>query len=218
MLKELRELIGFVLGFVTDIADLIWTSRLSSSPVQNLGRDRALSLQLSGVLGIILAGIFITTLSTKHIKIDLLPFAAITLIYFTLAAFVVGLAIRVFHRNDVDKRGDKKAQNSKEEPNTQAVVGFAQIDATSYVISFNLVALIVFAIARDLLNFLWGTAEIRLPSVAAVVIAAVVILAFGKKSGPEPGLSLMQKAAVTIVLVISFLGYAATLAKYGAAG
>ena len=146
MLKELRELIGFVLGSLNDIAELIRTSCLSTSPLQSLGRDRALSLQLSGAVGIVLVGIFISTLTDKALKIDLLPFGVITLIYFTIAAFFVALAIRVF------RPGNDGTKTTAE--NDQAASA-AQIDATSYVISFNLIALFIFALLRDVLNFAW---------------------------------------------------------------
>jgi hypothetical protein len=198
MLKELRELIGFVLGFLTDVVELIGTSRLSLSPLQSLGRDRALSLQLSGVVGIVIVGIFISTLSDKDVKIDLLTFGAITLIYFTVAAFAIGLAMRLL-RNTDPKAPARSASDT-------------QVDATSYVISFNLVALLVFALLRDVLNYFWRSPGIVWPGVVAVAIAGVAILA--RKDDPVTGLSPRQRAGVIAILVASFFGYAAALARY----
>lgn len=206
MLKELRELIGFVLGSLNDIAELVRTSRLSTSPLQSLGRDRALSLQLSGVVGIVLVGIFISTLSDKTIKIDLLPFGTITIIYFTIAAFLVALAIRLFaSRND----GDNTAAEA------DAVASAAQIDATSYVISFNLVALIIFALLRDVLNFMWKITGVGWPATVAVIVAGTVILVVGRsKDTSKAQLNWAQKGTVTLLLVGSFFGYAEALSKY----
>ncbi|SRR6266851_824018 len=206
MLKELRELIGFVLGSLSDIAELIRTSRLSISPLQSLGRDRALSLQLSGVVGIVLVGVFISTLSDKTLKIDLLPFGTITIIYFTIVAFFVGLAIRLLtSRND----GKKAAAEDDQASNA------AQIDATSYVISFNLVALIIFALLRDFLNFMWGFSGVGWPASAAVVVAGTVMLVVGRsKDNSKVGLNWAQKSTVTLLLVAAFFGYAEALSKY----
>lgn len=206
MLKELRELIGFVLGSLSDIAELIRTSCLSTSPLQSLGRDRALSLQLSGAVGIVLVGIFISTLTDKALKIDLLPFGVITLIYFTIIAFFVALAIRVF-RSGSD--GIKTAAEDDQAANA------AQFDATSYVISFNLVALFIFALLRDVLNFTWQYAGFGWPAAAAVVVACAVMLVVGRsKANSKTGLNWPQKSAVTLLLAASFFGYAAALSKY----
>jgi hypothetical protein len=206
MLKELRELIGFVLGSLNDVTELIRTSRLSTSPLQSLGRDRALSLQLSGVMGIVLVGIFISTLSDKNVKIDLLPFGTITIIYFTLAAFFVGLAIRLLRSQNVGKQTEAEGDQVGRD---------TQIDATSYVISFNLVALIVFALLRDVLNFVWGLTGIAWPAAVAVGVAGTAILAIGRpKDNSKVGLNWIQKSTVTLLLVASFFGYAEALSKY----
>jgi|GEM_PF-5688770 len=206
MLKELKELISFVLGLLNDVAELIRTSRLSASPSQSLGRDRALSLQLSGIVGIVLVGIFISTLTDKSFKVDLLTFGTITLIYFTIAAFLVGLAIRY-----VPGGNNGPAEDGDKASNTQ-------IDATSYVIAFNLIGLIVFALLRDLLNFVWQAAGILMPAAGAVVVAGALMLTFGRKSSSAVGLGGTQKAAVLLLLIASFFGYAAALARYAGTG
>lgn len=202
MLKELRELTSFVLGFLNEVVQLIGTSRLSTSPLHNLGRDRALSLQLSGVIGIVLVGVFISTFSDKNVKIDLLPFSTITLIYVTVAASVVGLVVRQL-RPAAKKLevGEQSASDS-------------HIDATSYVISFNLVALVVFALARDLANFAWQSTGILWPAALAVAVAGTVILTIGKADSSATGLSAAQRSGVILVLVASFFGYAAALARF----
>jgi hypothetical protein len=206
MLKELRELIGFVLGSLNDIAELIRTSCLSTSPLQSLGRDRALSLQLSGAVGIVLVGIFISTLTDKALKIDLLPFGVITLIYFTIAAFFVALAIRLFRPRD---------DGTKTTAENDQAASAAQIDATSYVISFNLIALFLFALLRDVLNFAWQYTGVAWPAAAAVVVAGAVMLVVGRsRDSSKIGLNWPQKSAVTLLLAASFFGYAATLSKY----
>jgi hypothetical protein len=205
MLKELRELVSFVLGFLNDVIELIRTSCLSVSPLQSLGRDRALSLQLTGVVGIVLVGIFISTLSNKSVKIDLLTFGTITLIYFTIAAFMVGLAIR-----HVPTEGNTKklvAANGD-------VAGGRHVDATSYVIAFNLIGLTVFAILRDVLNFAWQNAGFLTPAAVAAIVAGAVMLVIGRKNSAGGGLSRTQKAAVMLFLVVSFLGYAFALSQY----
>jgi hypothetical protein len=203
MLKELRELLGFVLGFLTDVTELIRTSRLSTSPLQSVGRDRALSLQLSGLVGIVLVGIFISTLSDKIIKIDLLPFGTITLIYFTTAAFLVGLAIRHIpsHAAGVDKTGGDAISDT-------------QIDATSYVITFNLIALIIFAVARDLLNYVTLSPGILIPTILAILVTSITMLAFDNRGTSKAGLGKLQKAIVLFVLAGTFLGYALVLSQY----
>lgn len=204
MLKELRELVGFVLGFLTDVIELIRTSCLSTSPLQSVGRDRALSLQLSGLVGIVLVGIFISTLSDKSVKIDLLPFGTITLIYFTIAAFLVGLAIRYFrpsHADAPDSAGGDVTSN-------------AQIDATSYVIAFNLIALIVFAVTRDLLNYIGQSPEILIPTILAIAVAGITMLVFGNRDASKVGLGKLQTATVLFLLAGTFFGYALVLSRY----
>jgi hypothetical protein len=204
MLKELRELVSFVLGFLNDVTELIRTSRLSASPLQSLGRDRALSLQLSGVVGIVLVGIFISTFSDKSVKVDLLAFGTITLIYFTIAASVVGLAIRY-----VPPGNNSKTRAADGNPASDT-----QVDAASYVIAFNLIGLTVFALLRDLLNFVWQEAGVLVPAAGAAAVAGVAMLAFGRKNDPKAGLGRAQKAAVMLFLIASFFGYAAALSRY----
>ena len=204
MLKELRELVGFVLNFLSDIFELVRTSQLSASPIHTLGRDRAIALQLSGVVGIVLIGVFIHAFQAVTASVDILAFGTITIAYFTVAAFLISLLLRYLGPNpDHTLTASENNQKATE----------VQVDSTSYVICFNLVALIVFAIARDFLYFFISVKSIIPPTIVAALLAGVVMLVFGRK-GPSP-LTLAQKALVVLILIGSFLAYATVVTSGG---
>jgi hypothetical protein len=197
VLKEMRELVGFILGFVSDVVELLSTSRLSMSPITTLGRDRAGALQVTGTIGIVLVTIFIRTWSTQPPKIDLLPFSVLTIGYFAFISFAVSLAIKWQQASAADK--------AKSDPQT---------DAYSYVIAFNLIALLVFALLREVLHFYFN-AEQSLPAAfgATLVAGAATLLVGNQKRDANSDLTVRQRVVIAALLCLSFFGYAA-----GAAG
>lgn len=199
MLKELRDLVSFILGFVNDVVELVSTSRLSMSPTLTIGRERAIALQVSGIIGIILVTMFLRTWTAVPPKIELLPFSVVTILYFAAVSFLIGLVVRWQSASADHARKDRELSDK-------------QTDAYSYVIGFNLVALVVFAVIRDGLNYLFSDQVSLLPAVAAAIIAGALTVIFGRGGRlSNSNLTVGQKAIVSFLLATSFFLYTATI-------
>jgi hypothetical protein len=209
MFKELRELISFVLGLLTDTFELVRMSVLSRSSSIGLGREAATALHLSASVIIILISIFISVASAARPQLEWLPFSVLCLVYFTTVSFLIYALMRHF-------RGELWAVPAGSLPakDEKTRVWDGNIDAKSYVLAFNLVALFVFAIVRETLLFQWGTATSlgtvnAIAAVPAVVVAGFMMLVLARKeeSPVSSGLNFKQRALIATVLTASFLLY-----------
>ena len=100
---------------------------MASSPSSHAGIDRSKALNLSAVSAIVLLSIFIKTLPALEVKVDVLPFAIICLVYFMVASLLVALYLRFL--------GNSSSQTIS-----------LEADSHAFVLGFNIVALLSFAL------------------------------------------------------------------------
>ena len=204
LLKEFRELASFVLNLVDDNLVLMQNSGLSMSPTANLGKERVSAIQLSSIFVVILITIYIKTLSTAPTKIDLLAFSAVCVAYFAIASFIVGRAM---------------ASQEGSEPGAETSGRDVRLDSTSYVLFFNTIALLVFAIARDVLFFYLGRESLGLANVTAAIVAAAaacgsILYMKAGASGKGSSLTGRQKLFITGAMTATFVIYSVIVTRW----
>jgi len=208
MIKDLREFTPFVLGLADDVFDFVRNSVLSASPSMRLGAERAKGLQLSAVVFIVLLSVFIK--SAVAPKIDVLSYGLFCVGYFAVIGFLVTLYVRRSIPADLRTAQIEKAvkSESRENPFNES------IDAHSYVLSFNLIALFVFAVAREFAIRFGYRDDFRtadwIAAGLAVVVTSIIFLSLRPKTGATDssiGLSALQKVILSLLLSAMFLLY-----------
>jgi hypothetical protein len=211
MLKEIRDLALYVFGFLDDVSVLMQNSTLSMSPTMRLGRDRAVAIQLSGILSVVLISILIRTLKAQQPNIDLLAFSAACVAYFAIMSFIVSKLVERFIQD-----GDQNYLQPK--PKARDL----KIDSYSYVLFFNMIALAVFALLRVLatvIGFHLSSLTIVLINVvaagaAAVVASALILFLNARSKDPENPLTFRQKSIIASMMTLTFVIYVTVIAPY----
>lgn len=192
MIKELKELVALVLSFGTDVFDAIRNSALPSSPSAYLTVDRSKALNLSVVAAIVLISIFIKTLPALDVKLEILPFALICIAYFMIAGLLVSLYLR----------------KTVEEPGKNTSL---EADSHSFVLGFNIVALLIFSLAVETAVFLgFGTriASVKwIAAIGAVLVSTAVYLVARRwrSSKNERGYDMSLQQQVGLLSILSFV-------------
>jgi hypothetical protein len=128
----IRETASFVLNFVDDNLALMGNSGLSISPTMTLGKDRVSAIQLSGVALVVLITLFVR--GHFDSKIDVLAWTVVSAVYLSVVSCLVYAMVWRFQQATPGS-GERDVR----------------LDTNSYVLFFNAVALLVFAMLQEFL-------------------------------------------------------------------
>jgi hypothetical protein len=215
MLKELRDLVTFILGLVSDMREMTTNSVLPVSPSMTLGTVKARALHLTAVVWLVVLSIFVYTGTDAPSRVDVLVFALTCTIYIIIAAFVIELAIRYFTRTTLAVAGVPNGEADDSNDKAFNVV----TDSHSYVLNFNFVALFLFAVTREIIVYEQWTNDIGLVNLIAAILSAflasVVLLSFRpKRAAFAPSkITRGQRLGLCLVLSALFLAYSQLIVR-----
>jgi hypothetical protein len=206
MVKELRELVTFVLAFGLDVLEAVRNSALPTSPSASVGVDRVKALNVSAVVAIVLISIFIKTLSAVRVDLDLLLFSVLCIFYFMISAMLVSFYLRRLAGKATE------ASTAKDDPSVHRAD--PDIDAHATVLGFNIVALLSFALLRELAVFRGYGEQIDTVNWIAAIVACllaiglfVIIGRFSRAANRGYALRLPQRATLLGLMSIMFFLY-----------
>jgi hypothetical protein len=203
--------VSSLLGSLSDTLEFLRMSPLSMSSSLKIGKAAASALWVTAAVGIIVLSLFVAAnVSANSIHIDLQTFALICIGYLILGSFIISVTVRFFHRN----RSLSEAQVSE-------FPFDPDVDAKTYVLAFNLMALFVLIVAKTLLlvggnhHAVADYVSLYVKATAiAIVLASLIMLPWRDFEGQvtwSSKLHFLQRGVLVLLMSALFSVYVASL-------